>query len=46
MARATTNDTLSGRGPAAGFGLPDRVVELLREVGWILQVALASSTCS
>ena len=28
------------RSVAAGFGLPQRVVQLLREAGWIVQVAL------
>ncbi len=41
MARATAAVTAPGRRPGAtGFGLPDRAIELLREAGWIVQIAL------
>jgi S-DNA-T family DNA segregation ATPase FtsK/SpoIIIE len=39
MARATTSEPISGRAAAGGFRVPGRVLQLLREVGWIVQVA-------
>ncbi len=41
MSRASAAAAPAGRRSlTAGFGLPERAVQLLREVGWILQVAL------
>ena len=41
MARAATTDSVPGRRLSSpGFGLPDRALALMREIGWILQIAL------
>ena len=41
MSRASAAAAPAGRRPfAAGFGLPERAVQLLRETGWILRIAL------
>ncbi|GAA4405063.1 DNA translocase FtsK [Quisquiliibacterium transsilvanicum] len=41
MSRASAAAAPAGRRPfAAGFGLPERAVQLLRETGWIVRIAL------